>query len=142
MQRRFLLRSVVVGALILACVVGVTELLPRRPAFSWDTVSKIEAGMHEEEVHGLLGGPPGDYRTRIDGFMIFRGDCETDVSLLLSDPDVRSGKRFVRVEEWLNNDGRVRVGFNAEGQVLAAESKGFIYAGPDFLTTLRRWLGL
>jgi hypothetical protein len=75
---------------------------PRRPMASQADCDRIEIGMTRAEVEHVLGGLPGDYRTR---------DSIT--------PDV--GLYYVFWDEWKGDDGMIRVEFDEHGQVCGKE---------------------
>jgi hypothetical protein len=57
---------VVVFLAVALLLVGVLQplVMPRHCPVNRVAFERIEVGMTEAEVHALLGGPPGDYRTR------------------------------------------------------------------------------
>jgi hypothetical protein len=85
-----------VTAIIVAIVLYITS--PRRPMASQEDCGRIKIGMTRAEVEHVLGGPPGDYRTR-----------DTIILYL----HLRSGIWY----EWQGDGGMILVEFDEDGRV-------------------------
>jgi hypothetical protein len=59
-----LLLALLAVALVLFGAVVLPLVLPRHCPVNRVACERIKEGMSQEEVHVILGGPPGDYRTR------------------------------------------------------------------------------
>lgn len=95
------LATVAVFLLLAGALVPVA--FPRPSPVTLTTVERVKGGMTQAEVEAILGGPPGDYRTRPT-------DVEVDTAPLLS----------ARTEVWEGDEGTVAVSFLG-GRVVRTE---------------------
>jgi hypothetical protein len=61
------MRKYLVAALSLTLVLlgsFMALMMPRQCPVTHEAYSLVKEGMTQSEVHAILGGPPGDYRTR------------------------------------------------------------------------------
>jgi hypothetical protein len=126
--RRLLLRARVVLAAALL-VLGALEYhayyqkLARGRLIDKEHCDRIKVGMSQAEVEDILGGPPGDFTTKL---MFFIRTGEFDEGL--------------RCERWTGNEGCVEVQFGEDGKV---ERKSFLWgieAGQFYLDRVRALL--
>jgi hypothetical protein len=96
-----------VAIIITAVVFFITS--PRRPMASQADCDRIEIGMTRAEVEHVLGGPPGDYRTRDSITLI----CFQDWFF----------------EEWQGDGGAILVEFDGDGWVF--HKRHFDFQLPD-----------
>jgi hypothetical protein len=61
-MKKLLLALLAVALLLLGAMLPL--VLPRHCPVNRVACERIKEGMTQEEVHAILGGPPGDYRTR------------------------------------------------------------------------------
>jgi hypothetical protein len=99
LQRAPALKASVVIASIVLVLLGVLLplMLPYRSPVTRAAYERIEDGMTQAEVEAILGGPPGDYRTR------------PGISM---DPLVRSPSGL-NEQWWRGDEGEIIVGFDA-----------------------------
>jgi hypothetical protein len=83
-------------ALVL-CSLLLPLLLPWHCPVNWAASERIKEGMTRAEVEAILGGPPGDYRTRPEGFIFEIPRTSMQVS-----------------ERWYGDEGKVDVGFDLD----------------------------
>ena len=87
----------------------------------------IRAGMNEEEVDAILGGPEGDYSTGevepVDGFILL----DTTFGVLPS--------------RWQGDEANVCVSFDEKGKVLGTLLSRTRLKSPPFREKIRRWIG-
>jgi outer membrane protein assembly factor BamE (lipoprotein component of BamABCDE complex) len=89
-----------VAAIITAVVFYSTS--PRRPTASQADCDRVQVGMTRAQVEHVLGGPPGDYRTR-DSFTR------------------NVGLYYVFWDEWKGDGGMILVEFDGNGRVCDKE---------------------
>jgi hypothetical protein len=63
-MRKWLVGCVAVVLVLVGALLPLA--MPRRCPVTRAASEQIEKGMTQAEVHAILGGPPGDYRTRAD----------------------------------------------------------------------------
>jgi hypothetical protein len=121
-------KSLLAGVALSLVLVGafVPLLLPARPLnprINEANSERVKEGRSQAEVEEVLGGPPGDYRTR-----------PAQVFL-----DHWAFGRPGRLEVWYGDEGAVLVYFDSTGEVL--DPAEFIYPYPEtgggLLATLR-----
>jgi hypothetical protein len=61
-MRKLLIGMLAVGLVLAGLVLAV--VMPRQCPVNCAAAYRIKEGMTQAEVHAILGGPPGDYRTR------------------------------------------------------------------------------
>ena len=96
-MRKLLIGMVAVGLVLAGGVFAL--VMPRQCPVNRAAFERIEVGMTQSEVEQILGGPPGDYRTRPDD----------------------TWRVMVWDEWWLGDEGDVSVGFTPGGAVERAE---------------------
>jgi hypothetical protein len=128
-MRKPVLAGVAIFLVLLGTLVGVALVPPPRPCLVTKAAyGRVATGRGRAQVEQILGGPPGDYRTR-----------PTYPAYVLS-------RRIYRdVRWWHGNEGLVAVTFDDAGLVAL---KGFSsYTEGDLIDTLRwrlkrRWEAL
>jgi hypothetical protein len=115
-----------VAAVLLAVMAFLSPLLLLRSSpVTRQAFDRIAERMSRKQVEAVLGGPPGDYRTGPDPSL---------PELLISSGPCIS-------EEWIGDEGTVRICFGGAGLVMG---KDFVEARgdrPGILETLERRLG-
>jgi hypothetical protein len=120
------MRKWVVGSLAVALLLfgGLFALLMPWPCpVNRAAFDRVKEGMTQEEVHGILGGPPGDYRTLPPGpygtqRFGWDGNCP--------------------IEEWLGDEITVLVLYECSGPVDSTFSIDLRSSSPGLLE-LARW---
>lgn len=140
MRRRLLLMVLgialltLLGAGLLACLTN------RGHRISRESYNQIKAGMTEQELEGLLGGPAGDYTNGRYQVGYIAEPCSLcDEALYAEISEIRSSR------DWTGFQGLVSVGLNERGRVV--EKRYFPVCpvdpvGETLLARFRRWLGL
>jgi hypothetical protein len=99
------MRKLAVAFLALALLLVGTLLplvVPRRCPVNRAAFERMEVGMTQAEVLAILGGPPGDYLTRPNGWRR---------------PHAKSLPPAVLAERWMGDEGDVSVVFTPGGVV-------------------------
>jgi hypothetical protein len=119
-------KPVLAGVAFFLVLVGilVTLLLPRPSRVTRENSERIKEGMSRAEVEEILGGPPGDYRTKPTNL-----DRDAVARAILS--------VFFNAE-WCGDEGEVWVSFGPDDKV---RDMSFAEAGPVEVSTLAllRW---
>jgi hypothetical protein len=108
-QRRFWVAALIIAFVLIMCQVASWckpsgRMTPRAAA-------TIRAGMTEKEVEQILGGPPGDYRTRT---AIYGGLMAIPAGVLENAEQKRTYGRT-----WTGNEVQVDVLFDQSGRVFS-----------------------
>jgi hypothetical protein len=93
---------IVAGALV---VHAYRQKLARGRLIDLEHCLRIKKGMRQDEVEAILGGPPGDFTTKVVVFLDFRGHFTEPVG---------------RQESWCGDKGRILVEFDKHGTVRCA----------------------
>src|SRR5262249_25067880 len=101
MTRRRVLCGLLLLSAVLACFAGWLWIVsgPRVRRAKFEQVKK---GMTREEVIGIVGGPPGDYRT---GEVELDQEPDEEFENLMFNGKVLLGKMRPRIEWWQGDDG-------------------------------------
>lgn len=141
-QRRRLLLLVlgfacfaVLGAWLVACLTSQGDRISR------ESYNEIKAGMTEQEVEGLLGGPAGDYTNGRCHVPYIGNACSLcdEESYFAEIAEIRESR------DWTGCKGLVSVGLNEGGRVVEKRFFPVVPSDPNaqtLLAKLRRWLGL
>ncbi len=140
LRRRLLLMVIgiagfaVLGAGLIACLTSPGDRISRA------SYNEIKAGMSEQEVQVLLGGPAGDYTGGRYCIPMLMGGCRLCTDELYGNlADVR-----LRLE-WTGSKGAVWIGLDEHGKVMQKFHFPVVpvdRSGETLLAKLRRWLGL
>jgi hypothetical protein len=116
---------------LLALGASLPFVLPRDCPVNQAACDRIKPGMTQATVYAILGGPPGDYRTR---------PGEEDLSDLdLTDRGSNCESDDWPRERWLGDQGFVRVIFTPAGDVHEACFSELVDPKPVALDTAFRW---
>jgi outer membrane protein assembly factor BamE (lipoprotein component of BamABCDE complex) len=87
-----------------------------------ETFQNLKTGMNEKEIAAILGGPPGDYRTRTDVFYFS----------ISSGNAYRTLERFdhVTTSVWSTDECEIYVYFDPEGKAVLIDSARGHVSGP------------
>lgn len=108
----------------------VVDWLTQRPhRVNAETFLKIEPGMTEEQVYGLVGVPPGDYRRQ---------------QAIVGTETARVAMRTGECKEWRSDHGVFWVWFDVDGKVESKRQPNmmFLLTRDSLFTRIRMWLGL
>jgi hypothetical protein len=99
-------------AVVLVLAGGLIALLgPRHCPVNRAAFERVENGMTRAEVHAILGGPPGDYRTQPPGIILHEWGGGWSMSKGCGD-----------AEEWEGDEGTVKVQYHhIHGKVMAVD---------------------
>lgn len=106
-MRKTLLASLAVTLLLVGFLLSL--LLPRHCPVNWVACKRIEVGMTQAEVEAILGGPPGDYRTRQGKARMGVGAIEMYTGRAVG-PYWKSHRK----EWWLGDEGDIKVGYDLD----------------------------
>ncbi|HXG09176.1 MAG TPA: hypothetical protein VNK04_05245, partial [Gemmataceae bacterium] len=70
-----------------------------------ETWEKVHVGMYEKEIEGVLGGPPGDYRTD-------KEVCYHSFNINMASPAACT------VKAWLFDHHIIQIGFDSDGKAV------------------------
>jgi hypothetical protein len=141
MSRRtaYTLSFTALGIVLLLVGVWLALVMPTRCPVTEAASERIKPGMTRAEVEAILGGPPGEYRTRIYP--------EPD-EYLPSSGWVSDGFRGWKAGEWQGDEGKVSIYFDSSDSVFTtrfnpvvprnAGTFAFVVARLRYL--LRGWL--
>lgn len=119
MRKRFRLKWWLVALLALVVAVAGWLLMSYSP-IDLGKYENIQVGMTEKEVEAVLGGPAGDYETRINlGFISYRRKYMRTWSPneSMSYNYIPPGTRYQQ-RTWVTNHGRLSVFFAEDGRVM------------------------
>jgi hypothetical protein len=116
--------------LVGAAFLALWPITPRH-CITEENLNKIGMGMTEDEVVQILGAPAGDYST---GKHLYHPE------LIGGPARVYSGR--LACKEWVGDEGKIRVCFEASGRVFVAYHSGVFRQEQGVLDRLRRWLHL
>ncbi len=92
--------------------------------------ANIRTGMEEQVVLSLIGGPPGDYSTNKDAFIVydsFMGGI------------AKKGGPKPRVRSWQTNEGAILVWFGNDGRATRVVH-GEVYKPPSLFEKLMKYI--
>jgi hypothetical protein len=121
-----LLVGLLAGGLVLAGIL-VSLAMPRHCPVNPAAYERIEKGMTKAEVEAILGGPPGDYRTR--------PGRETYLPLPILSPE----EEVWPVERWQGDEGAVHIYFDSYGVRVREKEFEEAQATDTGLVELIRW---
>jgi hypothetical protein len=127
-RRRMLVLGVLAACLGLATCAGWWRL-SAPPRINWDDFRQLKAGMTQEEVEAILGGPPGDYSA---------GPPQNKQNITISFAD----DPILTRKEWRSDTLKIAVGFDDQGRLARSGMAGDIGPRPSIWQRLRVWLGL
>jgi hypothetical protein len=116
---------------LLVTLLRPTREPPPRNVWAWESYQALQLGMSEEEAEAIFGSPAGEHNCEP-----FRAHwCQS------GDPEeMDRSAPATRHEEWVYDDGRVIVGFDAGGQVRSKRFSSNWYVPETPLDILRGWL--
>jgi hypothetical protein len=125
-RRALFLCCLTIGAL---CILLFLERpVGKRPraTFCYDLAQQIQPGMSYEEVLGVLGIPPGDYRTRPSVYIM---------------PHMDSFSRNRGWRGWSVDQGRIEIQFNEENRVNRVVYMATLSREKSILDRLKQLIG-
>jgi hypothetical protein len=110
--RQYRLRLLLIAALSLLVCISLILIVHRKVAADRASFVSICAGMSQNEVETILGGPPGDYTTRPTVFYSQEGQCLQPVDQSVEDTT------SLHEEIWFSDDGAIMVRFDDKGHAV------------------------
>lgn len=96
---------------------------PQSPRINETIFERIHIGLPKNEVHAVVGVPPGDYTT---------GTCLT----------LPPGIKYYGWDVWLGDDGQICVNYDEDDKVSEKEFLPVMRVQPSLFDRIREWLGL
>jgi hypothetical protein len=121
--RKWLAVALVGTSAAFAIIVVFLQVAGNNCVLRLQQLERVTPGMTRAEVEALLGGPPGDYRTDVERFSF----SHLSLYMLWS-------------EDWIADEGKVSVWFDAAGCVVQRRVSKPIDLRPPPLKQLVVWL--